>query len=79
MVIVAAHGGTIPDGNYFQRVSDEGELKVVAAEMANALRIVGVNRETQRALHTFLHPERYSFRELATSEHPERVSQRAWL
>jgi Tfp pilus assembly protein PilF len=42
MVIVAAHGGTIPDGNYFQRVSDEGELKVVAAEMANALRNVGV-------------------------------------
>jgi CHAT domain len=42
MVIVAAHGSIIPDGNYFQRVSDEGELKVVAAEMANALRNVGV-------------------------------------
>jgi hypothetical protein len=42
MTIIAAHGGVHPEGRYFQVVSDEGTLRVTAADLANALRNVGV-------------------------------------
>lgn len=42
LVVVTAHGGVHPDGRYFQVVSDEGELRVSAADLAAALRNVGV-------------------------------------
>lgn len=38
LAIVTAHGGVHPDGRFFQVVTDEGELRVSADDMANALR-----------------------------------------
>jgi CHAT domain-containing protein len=42
LVIVGAHGSIAPEGRFFQRVNDEGILKLTAAELAGALRNVGV-------------------------------------
>lgn len=42
LAIVTAHGGLNAEGNYFQVVSDEGVLRVTAADLANALRNIGV-------------------------------------
>jgi hypothetical protein len=42
MVVIAAHGSVNPEGRYFQLVSDEGSLKVSAADLAGALRNVDV-------------------------------------
>ncbi len=42
LAIVTAHGGVHPEGRYFQVVSDEGVLRVTAADLANALRNIGV-------------------------------------
>lgn len=38
LAIVTAHGGVHPDGQFFQVVTDEGELRASADDMANALR-----------------------------------------
>jgi CHAT domain-containing protein len=40
--VITAHGGVHPEGRYFQVVSDEGVLRVTAADLANALRNIGV-------------------------------------
>jgi hypothetical protein len=40
--VVTAHGGLHPEGRYFQVVSNEGLLRVTAADLANALRNIGV-------------------------------------
>lgn len=42
LVIVAAHGSIAPEGRFFQHVSNEGDLKLTAAELAGALRNVEV-------------------------------------
>lgn len=42
MAVIAAHGSVHPEGRYFQLVSDEGVLKVSAADLAGALRNVDV-------------------------------------
>ena len=42
LAVVPAHGGVHPEGCYFQVVSDEGALRVTAADLANALRNIGV-------------------------------------
>ncbi len=42
LAVVTAHGGVHPEGHYFQVVSDEGVLRVTAADLANALRNIGV-------------------------------------
>ncbi len=42
MAVLTAHGGVHPDGRFFQVVSDEGVLNVSAAELAAAVRNVGV-------------------------------------
>lgn len=42
MAVVTAHGGVHPEGRFFQLVSDEGVLKVSAADLAAAVRNVGV-------------------------------------
>lgn len=42
MAVLTAHGGVHPEGRYFQLVSDEGVLKVSAADLAAAVRNVGV-------------------------------------
>jgi hypothetical protein len=42
MAVLTAHGGVHPEGKYFQVVSDEGVLKVSAADLAAAVRNVGV-------------------------------------
>ena len=42
MAVIVAHGGVHPEGRYFQVVSDEGVLRVGAADLANALRNIGV-------------------------------------
>lgn len=42
MAIITAHGGVHPEGRYFQVVTDEGVLRVTAADLANALRNIGV-------------------------------------
>lgn len=42
LVIVTAHGSIAPEGEFFQSVSDEGDVKVTARELAGALRNVGV-------------------------------------
>ncbi|MER9436379.1 CHAT domain-containing protein [Mesorhizobium sp. M0618] len=42
LAVVTAHGGVHPEDRYFQVVSDEGVLRVTAADLANALRNVGV-------------------------------------
>ncbi len=42
LAVVTAHGGVHPEGRYFQVVSDEGVLRVTAADLANALRNIGV-------------------------------------
>lgn len=42
LAVVTAHGGVHPEGRYFQVVSDEGILRVTAADLANALRNIGV-------------------------------------
>ena len=42
MAIIAAHGGVQPEGRYFHVVSDEGVLRVTAADLANALRNIGI-------------------------------------
>lgn len=39
---MTAHGGVHPEGRYFQVVSNEGVLRVTAADLANALRNIGV-------------------------------------
>ena len=41
MAVITAHGGIHPEGRYFQVVSDEGVLRVSAADLAGALRNVG--------------------------------------
>lgn len=41
LAVVTAHGGVHPEGRYFQVVSDEGILRVTAADLANALRNIG--------------------------------------
>jgi CHAT domain-containing protein len=40
MAVITAHGSVHPEGRYFQLVSDEGVLKVSAADLAGALRNV---------------------------------------
>lgn len=42
LAVVTAHGGLHPEGRYFQVVSNEGVLRVAAADLANALRNIGV-------------------------------------
>ena len=42
LVVVAAHGGLLPEKRYFQRVSDEGDSTLGTSEFANSLRNVGV-------------------------------------
>ncbi|QQN66761.1 CHAT domain-containing protein [Bradyrhizobium diazoefficiens] len=42
VAVIAAHGSIHPEGRYFQLVSDEGVLKVSAADLAGALRNVDV-------------------------------------
>lgn len=42
MAVITAHGGIHPDGQYFRVVSDEGVLRVSAADLANALHNVEV-------------------------------------
>ncbi|MBR8000392.1 CHAT domain-containing protein [Burkholderia vietnamiensis] len=42
MSVVVAHGSVLPEGKYFQRVSDEGTLRVTTEEFAKAFRNVGV-------------------------------------
>lgn len=42
MAVIAAHGGIHPEGRFFRVVSDEGNLRVSAGELANALRNVGI-------------------------------------
>lgn len=42
LVIVAAHGSISPEGRYFHRVANDADLNVVGAELAAALRNVGV-------------------------------------
>lgn len=42
IAVLTAHGGVNPEGRFFQLVSDEGVLKVSAADMAAAVRNVGV-------------------------------------
>ena len=42
MAVLTAHGGVHPEGRFFQLVSDEGVLKVSAADLAAAVRNVGV-------------------------------------
>jgi len=42
IAVLTAHGGVHPEGRYFQLVSDEGVLKVSAADLAAAVRNVGV-------------------------------------
>lgn len=41
LAVVTAHGGVHPEGRYFQVVSDEGALRVTAADLANSLRNIG--------------------------------------
>ena len=42
LAVVTAHAGVHPEGCYFQVVSDEGVLRVTAADLANALRNIGI-------------------------------------
>jgi len=42
MAVITAHGRVHPEGRYFQVVSDEGTLRVSAADLAAAVRNVGV-------------------------------------
>lgn len=42
MSLVVAHGSVLPEGKYFQRVSDEGTLKVTTEEFARAFKNVGL-------------------------------------
>lgn len=42
IAVLTAHGGVHPEGRFFQLVSDEGLLKVSAADLAAAVRNVGV-------------------------------------
>lgn len=35
--IVAAHGGVVPEGRYFQTVANDADLKVTSADLSNAL------------------------------------------
>ena len=42
MTVLTAHGGVHPEGKYFQAISDEGVLIVSAADLAAAVRNVGV-------------------------------------
>lgn len=42
MAIVVAHGSVGDSGQYFHRISDEGHLRVLARELADSLRNVGV-------------------------------------
>lgn len=40
--LVVAHGSVLPEGKYFQRVSDEGTLRVTTDDFAKAFKNVGV-------------------------------------
>lgn len=42
IAIIAAHGDLHPENSFFQRVSDEGRLKITSEDMAAALRNIGV-------------------------------------
>lgn len=42
LAVVTAHGGVHPEGRFFQVVSDEGGLRITVADLANALRNIGV-------------------------------------
>jgi len=42
LAVVTAHGGIQSEGRYFQVVSDEGRLRVTAADLADSLRNIGV-------------------------------------
>ena len=42
MSLVVAHGSVLPEGKYFQKVSDEGALRVTTEEFAKAFKNVGV-------------------------------------
>jgi hypothetical protein len=42
MSLVVAHGSVLPEGKYFQRVSDEGTLRVTTEDFARAFKNVGV-------------------------------------
>ncbi|WP_374368597.1 CHAT domain-containing protein [Dongia sp.] len=42
LVIVAAHGGLLPDRSFFQRVSDEGSTVLSVSDFSDALRNIGV-------------------------------------
>jgi CHAT domain-containing protein len=42
LAVVAAHGSIVPEGSYFQLVSNDADLRVAASDFANVLRNVGV-------------------------------------
>jgi len=42
LAVVAAHGSIVPEGRYFQLVSDDAELRVAGSDLAQTLRNVGV-------------------------------------
>lgn len=42
LAIVAAHGGIVPEGRYFQLIADDAELRLAASDLTSALRNVGV-------------------------------------
>ena len=42
VAIIAAHGGVHPEGRYFQFVADEDDFRATAADLARALRNVGL-------------------------------------
>jgi hypothetical protein len=42
LAIVAAHGGIVPEGRFFQVVADDADMKITAAALSGAVRNVGV-------------------------------------
>lgn len=42
IAVIGAHGDIHPDNSFFQRVSDEGSLKISGEDLARALRNIGV-------------------------------------
>jgi hypothetical protein len=42
LAIVAAHGGIIPEGRFFQVVADDANLKVTSADISRAVQNVGL-------------------------------------
>jgi hypothetical protein len=42
LAIIAAHGGIVPEGRFFQVVADDADMKISASALARAVRNVGV-------------------------------------